>query len=56
MELNELFKKNEPYAIEMRRELHMHPELSLKEERTSRRICEELETMGISYEFMDIKM
>lgn len=50
MELNELFKKNEPYAIEMRREFHMYPELSLKEERTSRRICEELEKMGISFE------
>ena len=38
------------YVIALRREFHMHPELSLKEERTSRRIREELEKLGIPCE------
>ena len=50
MTIKELIAQNEDYIIEMRREFHMHPELSYQEERTSRRICEELEKMNIQYE------
>lgn len=45
----DLVKQNEAYVIDMRREFHMYPELSLKEERTSARIQEELGKMGIPY-------
>lgn len=47
MTVKQLIEKNHDYILEMRRELHRHPELSCQEERTSRRICEELEKMGI---------
>lgn len=49
MNIRELSKKYEQYIIDMRRELHMHPELSLAEERTSRRVQEELAKMGIPF-------
>ena len=47
MNIKELAKKHEQYIIDMRREFHMYPEPSMKEERTARRIKEELEKMGI---------
>ena len=47
MSIKELAKKHEQYTIDMRREFHMYPEPSMKEERTARRIKEELEKMGI---------
>ncbi len=50
MDIHELAKKYEEYLIRMRRHFHMYPELSLQEEKTSRRIREELEKMGIPYE------
>lgn len=49
MTVKALIEKNHDYIIAMRREFHRHPELSCQEERTSRRICEELEHMGIFY-------
>ncbi len=36
--IKELSEKYESYAIDLRRELHAHPELSLQEEWTSARI------------------
>ena len=50
MNIHELAKKHEAYCIEMRHYFHMHPELGLHEENTSKVICEELEKMGIPYE------
>jgi amidohydrolase len=50
---NELSKKAQeiaPYIIQLRREFHAHPELSLEETRTSARVAEELENMGIQVE------
>jgi len=41
------------YVIAFRRDLHRHPELSGNEIRTSARICEELEKLGIEYTLMD---
>ena len=38
-----------PAVVAFRRDLHEHPELSGQEERTSRRIAEELEKLGVSY-------
>lgn len=40
----------EDYIIEMRRDFHSHPEVSMKEERTHARICDELRGMGIPFE------
>lgn len=53
MHITELCNKHEAYVIALRRELHAHPELSLHEERTARRVCEELAAMGVPYELVD---
>jgi amidohydrolase len=45
--VHELMQKFEPRLIEFRRDLHMHPELSLKEYRTTKRIREALTEAGI---------
>lgn len=47
MAIKELSQKYKQYTIDMRREFHMYPELSMREERTARRIREELDKMGI---------
>lgn len=49
MRFRELSKKYEDYIISMRRDFHMNPELSYKEERTSQIVCDELDKMGIPY-------
>ncbi|PIE54445.1 MAG: peptidase M20 [Dethiosulfovibrio peptidovorans] len=49
MNIKELAHKYEKYIIDMRREFHMYPELSWHEERTSRRVKEELDNMGIPF-------
>lgn len=46
----EILEKQEDYVLNLRREFHMYPEKSWEEEKTSRRIKEELEKMGIEYE------
>lgn len=47
MTVKDLAKKYKQYAIDLRREFHMNPEPSMKEIRTSDRVVEELEKMGI---------
>lgn len=42
-----LAKKYKQYGIDLRREFHINPELSMNEVRTSNRVIEELEKMGI---------
>ncbi|WP_105203811.1 M20 family metallopeptidase [Neobittarella massiliensis] len=37
------------YVVTFRRDIHQHPEASLQEFRTTDRICEELDKLGISY-------
>ncbi|NLJ59060.1 MAG: amidohydrolase [Tissierellia bacterium] len=49
MNIKELAKKYEQYTIDMRREFHMYPELSMKEVRTAKRIKEELEKIGVPF-------
>lgn len=49
MTVNELSEKYYPYVVEMRRYFHMHPELSFKEFETSKRVQQELDSMGIPY-------
>ncbi len=49
MNFNEIAKKNHNYVVEMRRYFHKYPELSTKEINTSKKICEELDKMGIPY-------
>lgn len=36
--------------VKIRRDLHMHPELSEHEERTEKAICTQLDKLGIPYE------
>ncbi len=47
MDVLGLAKKYEPYIIELRRDFHMHPELSWKEFRTCGVVMDELNKMGI---------
>ena len=42
----ELGKKHENYIVELRREFHRFPELSLEEVETTKRIVRELTAMG----------
>lgn len=50
MDVFRLAKEIEDYVITIRRDLHMHPEISMEEERTIKVVTKELEKMGISYE------
>lgn len=49
MSIKDITNKYKNYITEMRREFHANPEASMQEVRTSRRIKEELDKMGISY-------
>ncbi len=49
MKSKELAKKHKQYVIDMRREFHMNPEQSMQEYRTSQRIKEELDKIGVEY-------
>lgn len=49
MNIKEIGKKYKDYVIQMRREFHMNPESSWEEFRTSQRVKEELDKMGIPY-------
>ena len=50
MDLFKLSQEVEPYVIAMRREFHANPEISFQEVRTTARIREELDKLGIPYE------
>ena len=45
MDVKKLYDDYEAYIIEMRRWFHRHPELSLKEQNTSRKIQEDRGTV-----------
>lgn len=52
MDMKALATAYEQYVIDLRREFHMHPELSHQEDRTVRRICEELTKFNLPYEIV----
>ena len=45
--VKDLANKDKDYTISLRREFHRNPEPSMKEERTSKRVIEELEKIGL---------
>ncbi len=47
MNIKDLAKKHEDYAVEIRRHFHMNPEPSMGEYETQKRVMEELDKMGI---------
>lgn len=49
MNIHELAQKYEQYMLDLRHHFHMYPELSAQEEKTSARIQQELDEMGIPY-------
>ena len=50
MNIKETAQKYSDYVIEMRRKIHMNPELSTQEFETSKLVCEELDKIGVPYE------
>lgn len=48
MLINDIAGKYQDYVIQMRRKFHRCPEVALKETKTCRMICEELEQMGLA--------
>ena len=49
MDIKKLAREAFPYAVALRRDFHRHPEPSFEEFRTTARIAEELDGMGIPY-------
>ncbi|MCI5839276.1 MAG: amidohydrolase [Peptoniphilaceae bacterium] len=50
MDFEKIVEENKEYVKNLRREFHMHPELSAHEVNTTKRIAKELEKFGIDYE------
>ena len=50
LNIKETAQKYSDYVIEMRRKIHMNPELSTQEFETSKLVCEELDKIGVPYE------
>ena len=48
-QLQAMIAESLPEMVAIRHDLHRHPELSYQEERTSARVCEELDRLGIRY-------
>ncbi|MCL2593796.1 MAG: amidohydrolase, partial [Defluviitaleaceae bacterium] len=51
--IKDIVKKHEAFCIDFRRELHMHPETSFEEFRTTKRISEELTKHGIEHKLIE---
>ncbi len=49
MKIRDLAEQYKEYIVDLRREFHMHPEVSWQEIRTSGRVKEELAKMGVPY-------
>ena len=47
--LAEIVKSYKPWLVELRRNLHMHPELAFQETRTAGLMAENLESLGLPY-------
>lgn len=52
MKLSETVASIEQYVIDIRRDLHRHPEIGLQEVRTMNVVTEELSNMGVPYEIV----
>lgn len=52
-ELYETILQEEENMITFRRELHQHPELSMQEFETTKRIARELEKLGLDFKYME---
>ena len=50
MNIKETAQKYSDYVVDIRRRIHMNPELSTKEFETSKLVCEELDKIGVPYE------
>lgn len=53
MDVVQLATELEKYMVDMRRDLHMHPEVSMEETRTIKIVTQELEKMNIKYEVIE---
>lgn len=53
MDIRKMAHRYADRVIEIRRDLHMHPELSMREVRTTRKVAEELDKLGISYRLLE---
>ncbi len=52
-EIKELARKYEDYMIQIREDIHRHPEPSMQEFRTSKLVAAELEKLGIPYRMLE---
>lgn len=50
MDISARVKQYESRVIELRRDFHQHPEVAHEEVRTSQKVCDELDAIGIPYE------
>lgn len=53
MDVRKLAHDVQDFVVDFRRDLHMHPEPSMEEYRTSDQICKALDEMGVSYRRID---
>lgn len=53
MDIRKLAHEVQPEVVAFRRDLHQHPEASLQEFRTTDRIAEELDKLGVTYRRLD---
>lgn len=51
--IHEIVQREEAAMIDFRRELHMHPELSMEEFETTKRVARELDKLGLEYRLME---
>lgn len=49
MDVRKLAHEVQDFVVDFRRDLHMYPEASMQEFRTTEKICEALEAMGVSH-------
>ena len=53
MTIKERVKLVKPEMIELRRDVHMNPELPMHEFRTTKVIAEKLDELGVSFRLLD---
>ena len=53
MDIKTLAHEVQPQVVAFRRDIHQNPETGLQEFRTTQKVCEELDKLGISYRKTD---